>query len=666
MSESSRCVSSAPVHQRKAPQRQRFPKRTTAIVVFGLVLGVIHGPVNAQSVWQRLKKGAEEAAKKADTPAKPGAQPAAVPPAIQLPASTARVEAVVLAQAENGLQFHVSPRGGHLAAVTQRGSRFVVIHEGVEGPRFDEILADDARNKVFFSDDGQRYSYVGRVGQEYVVMVDGKEQMRLPAATTKWYRNEGARFPDFTPGGKHTFFSVHSTQVYATQLFFDGQPVVTNSRTISEPVLSPDGDHYAVVAGTSRDKEWGLIVDGRPAGYQGMEPQFTADGHLFTKIALPGGPGIAVLLDGKPFFRAQDARLYIPPIGHNVVSVIVRQVMGDPNGLFLVVNGKKVEGSEATRIDNVWFSPDGRHYAADCVTPSGTHFIIADGKKGEEYRALMDLRKTPTGARRLFEFSTDSTRTAYIAHSGDKEFAVIDGVESEGYPFISSFSFGGGGKRIAFIGRGANTRDRWIVVDGKATQRNFAFDDLAFSPDGSRYAYTFHDLAGVITRRAVVDGVLEDDSSVMAMLGPGDPTFILFSPDGKHVVHYGFKISTRKNGFFIDGRFLPDALGGRVSNPVFTPDSRHLFWFETALSSTGAPAAVVLCVDGRIAQQVDLSDQNYDLWTKVQGAWEMDTSGTLTFIAGAGDAIKRFRVTPPTDTSIDTLLSGGSGHRGSM
>lgn len=37
------------------------------------------------------------------------------------------------------------------------------------------------------------------------------------------------------------------------------------------------------------------------------------------------------------------------------------------------------------------------------------------------------------------------------------------------------------------------------------------------------------------------------------------------------------------------------------------------------------------------------------------GTWEMGADGTLTVVAQAGDAIKRFRITPAADTSVDTI-----------
>ena len=109
--------------------------------------------------------------------------------------------------------YVVSPRGGRLATMVPKGSRVAVVVDGVEGPRFDAIIPPtfsyiDPRSMhalqnvvatltpsahgltqsgygglgpVVFSRDGKRFAYFGRQAQEWVLMVDGKEMLRIPA-----------------------------------------------------------------------------------------------------------------------------------------------------------------------------------------------------------------------------------------------------------------------------------------------------------------------------------------------------------------------------------------------------------------------------------------------------------------------------------------------------
>ena len=602
------------------------------------------------------------------SPQRPGAPPS-------LPASSAKVETLTLAPSEAGRDFYVAPHGGHVAAISQKGSRFVVVHDGVTSPPFDEIVGVNPKLRIIFSDDGARYAYVGRQGQEFVVMVDGKEANRLPVATTRW--DFSARFPEFGPKGKHVYFVFRTkkgTSEYFHQLVVDGQPVPVTFHTPKGLVFSPDGERYAYVSASDiASGPWGLIVDGKPAGYQGSDPIFTGDGlHLLTRTQLAGNQGVGILADGKPFIRAQDVKLYIAPAGSGVVSVVSRLPDStNPNSRFLVIGGKKVEGSDAAGIPHVYFSPDGKHWAAECEAVNRFRFMIIDGKKGQEYEQLRPVTKlgvtiAATGMQPTLMFSRDSSRTAYIGRSGNKEFLVVDGQESpEGYPFIVALNLAGPqGKRVGYVGLGSNSRDRSMVIDGKMWQSNFAFDDLTFSPDGSKYAYTTMGDSGTAARsshmRLVVDGIAQEGIAIIPMISTRDnaPVKFVLSPDGKHAVHFGGVVNEQRAAFVIDGRLV--AGFSQPSNPTFTPDGRHFLHYGQTLTAAGTPGTYTVYVDGRPATQVAWGQDNDDLMRKVPGGWEMGADGVLTFIAHVGNNIQRIRITPPEDTSIDTMIASGS------
>src|SRR4051812_15657811 len=51
-----------------------------------------------------------------------------------------KVEEQVVGPANNEATYFVSQHGQHLATVTRKGSRCIVVVDGVEGPPFDDIL----------------------------------------------------------------------------------------------------------------------------------------------------------------------------------------------------------------------------------------------------------------------------------------------------------------------------------------------------------------------------------------------------------------------------------------------------------------------------------------------------------------------------------------------
>ena len=120
------------------------------------------------------------------------------------------------------VNYVVSPRGGHLATVAHKGSKMAVILDGEAGPKFDEIITPSVgyidprpyqnvdinlspRNlPVTFSRDGKRIAYVARQSQEWVVMADGKEMLRIPAGVT----GQDIRLVFSGDDGKHLFFAI--------------------------------------------------------------------------------------------------------------------------------------------------------------------------------------------------------------------------------------------------------------------------------------------------------------------------------------------------------------------------------------------------------------------------------------------------------------------------
>lgn len=149
-----------------------------------------------------------------------------------------------------------------------------------------------------------------------------------------------------------------------------------------------------------------LVVDGKPAGYDGEKPRFSADSkHLFATMRAAASPGVApatvLLMDGKPILKADTVELYVPPAGNMNVAVVLSGANRGPGTKFLVINGARVPGSEIpgnVAIQQLVFSPDGKHYA--CIygnkTGTGTTWVFSDGKKSLDYQDILQVRSRPT------------------------------------------------------------------------------------------------------------------------------------------------------------------------------------------------------------------------------------------------------------------------------
>jgi hypothetical protein len=553
-----------------------------------------------------------------------------------------KVEEQVVGPAKQGSLYAVSPRGAHLATVTQKGSRFVVILDGVEGPKFDDVLQQEGGAKVLFSPDGTRSAYVGRSGQEFVLVVDGKELTRA-GNPTDGYGSSPISQLAFTSNSKHVWFmqQVHKSNQSAdnyTCVVFDGVAGIPGGST---PVFSADGDHFAYIASNPHDPaQQTMMLDGKSAGYSGTDPKFTGDSqHLLvrTQIPAPNGRGQAlqVLLDGKPWLKAENAVLFVAPVGELVAAAVLRG-----SQWFLVVGGKKVEGSESVGISDVRFSPDGKHYAAQCTTAASTCSMLVDGKRHPEYASITNA-----------SFSPDSSRFAYQAMMGGKTFVVIDGEESDGYMAVQEFTFGGG-KRTWYISCTDYSESTFVIDGVPTTSKTPQVLGLTFSADGSRYAHLLG-VGNVLS--PVVDGTVGADQNVMMLRSTIEsmPRQFVLSPDGKHIAFFGAaagNMEAAARGLVVDGKRVQ--AGQTIFNPTFTPDSRHLAW----MTAEGPTTRTTVCMDGASCARLDA----LMLIPTSTRNWEMGDDGVLTVLGQDGEKMKRLRITPSATVTVDTMLAAAA------
>jgi len=208
-------------------------------------------------------------------------------PLAPLPAQDAKVETQLLLPPEPGMQYELSPKGLHVAAVVLRGSRQGLVYDGADGPRFDQVLGlggmSSGQGKVAWSDDGAHYAYHGKLGQEYVVLVDGKEVTRGPWSAELQGQGQTPVYQlGFSPGGKHwyTIIQTRTTGRQNFRMLLDGVAGPLAQETFS-PLFSPDGEHHTYIqkifTETSGQPRYVLIVDAKPAPYLAGEMQWTGD-----------------------------------------------------------------------------------------------------------------------------------------------------------------------------------------------------------------------------------------------------------------------------------------------------------------------------------------------------------------------------------------------------
>jgi hypothetical protein len=626
------------------------------------------GQQKKESVWDKIKKAGQQGAQQGQPqqqpqpgqqpgqrPSRPGQQPSGGGQVndsgpFKPPAGT-KIEEKIMAPVQDRAKFEVSPHGVHVATIETDGSRAVVWYDGVEGPKFDEILAQNG-GSVAFSPDGNRYAYCARLGNQLVVMVDGKELSRSSESVDGHYDAKNCDLA-FTANSKHVYYrswvDLGNERGKSFERFvFDGKPSPFGSVDKDSIAISPDGEHFAYTLTISDPRgqdRYEFAVDGKVTPYVAGGAQWTADSkHLYTQRKAPPS-GTELLFDGRPIAKAFNFTVYIPPVGDMVVVAVTGGTNFHPFS-FLVVNGKKVPGSDTVErgmIDKVVFSADGKHYAAVYGDLNSHHYVFTDGKRAQEYVSVDKLAFTP-----------DSSTLIYTAYVNGKSFVVVGDQEFGGALTAYQPIFAPIGNRVAaFMGVNGNPG---LLVDRKLSALNArGGSDLSFSPDAMHYAYFATDGLG---GRLVVDGASQPQSSlsgdIIDMQNPSATKYI-FSADSKHVAHFAVPPTPTgdyQRGVFLDGKYVQISADGTNTDLTFSPDSKHLFCIH---QYGNQPLRIF--VDGKPLADFYAAGNSL---SSVPHWWDFGPDGTLSFLAQDDNSLKRITVTLSPETSLATMLGGGT------
>ena len=585
-----------------------------------------------------------------------------------------KIEETIVGPANAGGLYIVSQNEARIAYIGAKGTRTVVSVDGVEGPVLDELIGgapaipgqllvhnanaggifNGTASAVIFSESGAHYAYIGRQGNEYVVIHDGKEVGRGPRSALAI---QPGRWLGLSPLGKHTLWFEMKTEDGRGihRLVMNGKPGPWAGHQDLKPVFSPDDSRYVYLAGTVEDyKKPMLIVDGKVASYVGGNLQFTAD----NKLLLTATDLKDVLVEGKRMSinAYMGIEKVVPaPVGGRF-AVIVRKKNINYQGVgTLYLDGKEVPGTEGAM--DLTFSPDGKRYALRCANHEArSAFVVIDGKKGTEYQSVTDK----------FYWSPDSSKVAYQISSSGRNFVVVN---TEEFPvdlvhalMRAPIRFSANG-RYAFSSNDGSNRNFLTIVDGKPVLPAGVYPDgqsFEFSENGARYAF----MVGQIGRQGMT--AIVDNGQMNATLAPGNFTnfsstqfsneyfntnFIL-SPDGKYLARMARTPQNASPGLYVNDK-LAFPTPTPVINPTFTPDSKHLCWLGVEMRGASQPGRdYVAYVDGHPA--VRLTSENM---IRTMGAWSMGADGVVTLLGVVGDTVKRFRITAPPDTNIDKMIT---------
>jgi len=361
-----------------------------------------------------------------------------------------------------------SPDNLHYSYLVVRPGGRALCRDGIEGSTYQRIP------EIRCSPDGRRVAYWAAKGDEWVVVVDGKEGKPYP---------RGAKdILAFSPDGQHVAYVAGKNGGELTRVL-DGE----ESRPFSQVHMvrfSPDSRHCAYAA--ERKGQWVVVLDGTDGATfeDGIRPDsicFSPDSKRLGYIASRGGKNMAVV-DGR-IGEAYDGIFGPVCFSPDSRHVVYSARKGDR--FRLVWDAKERGDYEDTMPDSLPFSPDGKHFVFVAVRNDKWRAVL-DDVEGPEFDAI---------SKGSLVFSPNSQRFAYVAKRGNK-WRVVVANEREGAEFDGFHKqwvlFTPDSQHLGYL---AAREGQWRMVldgrEGKPYERSLSVvsPGFVYSPDSRHVAY---------------------------------------------------------------------------------------------------------------------------------------------------------------------------------
>jgi len=433
----------------------------------------------------------------------------------------------------------------------------VVVDNGKEDPADD--TGPNQIQHLCMSRDGRRIAYVAvifpqPVGASHVTIVDnGKPSQQYGSCLSQ----------HISPDGKNLVSIVSGAQ--GAIVLVNGQEFGPFVSTLSEPVFSEEGGHWACCISTGEQK-FAILEDGKTIALTGIAPgtlsfQPGTDQLMMKTTTANNSMPVTFEVKGDAIAAADvPAAIAYSPNHQHMARVFTTGYGTSEAKQKIAIDGQAPSDAKYAGVQSLAVSDDGKHVAYIGAYPgengkSLTHAIY-DGIEGPGYWGIKDLALSP-----------DGKHVAYVAQKsnghGIDTYAVIDGVEG---PVFQDVLIDG-----PLTGQG-------ISANNDFRQVRFAADgSLHFFPvmNGQLYrawypADSFNGLPSLAAHEDaapgprdvhnfVRPGMASDPATAMHfVLAPGEMIYGVSEADGKFKKGTLFKVKTDGSGFTV----LHDFYGG--------------------------------------------------------------------------------------------------------
>lgn len=527
------------------------------------------------------------------------------------------VERLGSVEDSGGAQYEISADGAHVAIPGLQGSRQTVFVNGRPGVALDKVFF----STFTFSPTGGRYAYVGRKGDECIVVLDGKEMgdIYCDQREVKTSPIRKANLFQFSRDGKKMAYRKEVVKKHDSRGGWGrgyrsvGHAVVIDGETGPtidmgyRPRLLVRGNNVFYAGSPSQKQEKQLRRARQPQRRESPSarvyvnhepgPEYHAvkgliasdDGKHYAYIATSRDMTERVVINGAPGpSYAEIQRLFMDVRSG---SVFYEAAMDTPGSESRTTTGQRRENGYIIQ-DQVYLASE----SGFLVTPQlssrarrgwrGEGLTVMDALSHEDDTNLptpsIHVTISPDGERHAFVAQTSTSRTQ------GAQRVWVDGKASLDYEEITEVQFTGDSKHLIFIAHTGNKA--FVVVDGTELGPFDRARNLQVSEAGGAYAFIAEDNRDI---RWYVNGKPVGIA--------GNPKEFEFSPDGTRYA-YG----TSEGGVVIDGEQRSEDLeefsGPREDESyrlppsfVFSPKENRLAY---VVNYSGQTTKDVLVLDG--------------------------------------------------------------------
>lgn len=373
-----------------------------------------------------------------------------------------------------------SELGGGVAYTLEKDSLTQVVHNGVSGKKYTEVLY------VRMSRDGKRIAYGSRTNTKWRMVVDGQEGRFFDEIGT----------PIFSPDGKHILYDAKLGEKWylvidgkmnkeACFAYFDKLFSKDSTRIYGFENSAPDNNLARVVVMDLHFKQLSILnTPGFGVKFNKDKTRFATvyENNKHKRVAVVSLSEPAIISEGQSF--DEISRMAFGSDGVTLAYV------GEKKGkLYLVVNDKEellIEGVP-TMLPPV--PRPGSNSAALAITgKQGTsiHFAFNKSAKQKWYEEAA-----------FPSFDASGRLYAYCARNGKKMFFVVNGKESPTFDKVLAPLFSPEGSRV--VARVRKDGKRFVIVmdqDARIVHQHPPYDmvyDISFTSDGNSVAYGVKD-----------------------------------------------------------------------------------------------------------------------------------------------------------------------------